>query len=36
MSEIKNLDTIAEASEYFFKQTKPYMQLMMKYNCAML
>lgn len=36
MAEVKVLENIAEASEYFFEHTKPYMQLMMKYNCAML
>lgn len=36
MQEVKGLDIIEESGEMFFKQTKLYMQLMMKYNCAML
>ncbi len=36
MEEVKSLNIIAEVGEEFFEHTKPYMQLMMKYNCAML
>ncbi len=33
---INNLDLFANAAEEIFENTKPYRELMMKYNCAML